>query len=487
MNVPAGFDTGFSFFYSAVNSPGSVSVYSGLDAGGTLLTTLVLPLTPNNGAPDPSGNFSPLVPIGVTFAGTAMSVDFGGSANQIVFDEITLGSAIAGGGPGPVAPPAAPPIVEELLLVDYSAVISTIHSAIPMALAQRELALAGIETSLRDVNGRLFRLRAGLTDPAGPQGDAPDKEIISIDSRGAKDAKDYKGEPGPRLRAFKVFASGDYGNTDRDSIDSTPGFRQDVYAATAGVEINLSRNFTIGMGGTVLDSNGYIGSTIGKADLQGFSISPYASFHTRSFYLDALYSYGQFEHTIHRDTIFGRTAHADPDSSNHSVQLNAGYNLHVAGFITGPFASLDYTKGELGGYTERDAGRFNTRVNSQNYDSLKSRLGWQASYPVRAGFAILTPQVRASWIHEFADDNEAVTAGLVESPFLLVNASGVRPVGGFAAKKDTRGPGQDALSVGTGLHISLGESFAVLADYEIHLAQSDNLQQFASLRGSVSF
>jgi hypothetical protein len=107
MNVAAGFDTGFSFFYSAINSPGSVTVYDGLNGTGNVLTTLNLPLTPNTGAPDPTGNFSPLLPFGVTFAGTAHSASFAGTANQIVFDDITLGSATPGD-QGPVVPlPAA--------------------------------------------------------------------------------------------------------------------------------------------------------------------------------------------------------------------------------------------------------------------------------------------------------------------------------------------------------------------------------------------
>lgn len=96
LNAPNGFDTGFSFFYSAINDPGTVNVYDGLNATGNLLATINLPLTPFDGAPDPSGNFSPLVPIGVSFLGTARSVDFGGAANQIVFDDITFGSATPG-------------------------------------------------------------------------------------------------------------------------------------------------------------------------------------------------------------------------------------------------------------------------------------------------------------------------------------------------------------------------------------------------------
>jgi len=93
MNVSNGFDTGFSFFYSAIGDPGFITVYDGLNSTGNVLATLGLPTTPSNGAPDPTGEFSPFFPIGVSFTGTARSVDFGGNANFIGFDNITLSSA----------------------------------------------------------------------------------------------------------------------------------------------------------------------------------------------------------------------------------------------------------------------------------------------------------------------------------------------------------------------------------------------------------
>lgn len=98
LNVANGFDTGFSFFYSAINNPGFVRVYDGLNATGNLLATVNLSVTPSNGAPDPNGQFSPFLPIGVSFSGIARSVDFGGTVNQIAFDNITFGSATPGGG-----------------------------------------------------------------------------------------------------------------------------------------------------------------------------------------------------------------------------------------------------------------------------------------------------------------------------------------------------------------------------------------------------
>ncbi len=105
MNVAAGFTTGFSFFYTAAVQDGTVTVYDGLDGAGSLLATLSMPVaaTPQNGCGggDPSGSFSCWAPVGVTFAGTAKSVVFAGAADQIAFDDITLGSATPGGGAVP--------------------------------------------------------------------------------------------------------------------------------------------------------------------------------------------------------------------------------------------------------------------------------------------------------------------------------------------------------------------------------------------------
>ena len=91
MNVPGGFDTGFSFFYSAAVYPGSVTVYDGLNGTGNVLATLNLPVTPQ--LPGSTYTYSNWQPVGVNFAGIAKSVNFSGTANYIGFDDITLGSA----------------------------------------------------------------------------------------------------------------------------------------------------------------------------------------------------------------------------------------------------------------------------------------------------------------------------------------------------------------------------------------------------------
>lgn len=99
MNVAAGFDTGFSFYYSANADDTFVKVWSGQNGTGDLLATINLSRNYNNDGctGDPGGAYCHWDAIGVLFNGIAHSVDFGGTANFVAFDNVTLGSDIPGG------------------------------------------------------------------------------------------------------------------------------------------------------------------------------------------------------------------------------------------------------------------------------------------------------------------------------------------------------------------------------------------------------
>ncbi|WP_211197863.1 PEP-CTERM sorting domain-containing protein [Permianibacter fluminis] len=105
MNVLDGFTTGFSFFYASYFNA-SVQVWSGLDGTGDLLAEIFLAENLSGGcAGDPNGNYCNWTDIGVLFDGVAHSVNFGGSANYVIFDDITLGSGCAGRDCNPVPEP----------------------------------------------------------------------------------------------------------------------------------------------------------------------------------------------------------------------------------------------------------------------------------------------------------------------------------------------------------------------------------------------
>lgn len=100
LTYAAGFDTGFSFFYSAPFTPAKINVYSGSNGAGTLLASLNLPTTNDglvSGCAGFNANYCPFIASGVGFTGIAKSIGFVGT-NQSVFDDITFGSSTAGGG-----------------------------------------------------------------------------------------------------------------------------------------------------------------------------------------------------------------------------------------------------------------------------------------------------------------------------------------------------------------------------------------------------
>jgi hypothetical protein len=103
LNVAAGFDTGFSFFYSS-STAASVTVWDDVGATGNLLGRLDLTAQGfDNCTGDPTGSFCNWTAVGVLFSGTAKSIDFGGTANQTGFDDITFGTDKPGEVPEPAS------------------------------------------------------------------------------------------------------------------------------------------------------------------------------------------------------------------------------------------------------------------------------------------------------------------------------------------------------------------------------------------------
>lgn len=107
LNYAPGFDTGFSFFYTS-STAATVNIYDGLNATGSLIASLNLSaqFNANSCNGDPSGSFCNWTAVGASFSGIGKSIDFGGTVNQTGYDDITFGSATAGGGGIAVPEPA---------------------------------------------------------------------------------------------------------------------------------------------------------------------------------------------------------------------------------------------------------------------------------------------------------------------------------------------------------------------------------------------
>ena len=79
------------------------------------------------------------------------------------------------------------------------------------------------------------------------------------------------------------------------------------------------------------------------------------------------------------------------ENRSNALQSNTGYTLRFGQVRTGPLASLEWIHGALEGYRETGGGSAALDFPGQTYDSLVSRLAWQASYTAKTGFAPSPP------------------------------------------------------------------------------------------------
>ena len=375
-----------------------------------------------------------------------------------------------------------------VLPIDFGAVLSLVGSSLPVALVQREALLAIEGVATRDLDGHLFRLRAESSQDTASGGGVAALGTVG----GGRGVAGPSGKEGKSVElrppGWEVFASGDFGLADQEQDRAHAGFGSATLAGTVGVERRLAPGLTLGFAGTWLENRTELSNGLGRLNIDGFALAAYASYVRAPFYADLLYSFGDYEDEVHRNTLFGATARATPHARQHSVQFHTGWNFHLGPVVTGPLAAVGYTHGALDGYAETGAGAQDTRVAAQGYDSLRTELGWQASQRVPVSFGAVTWQLRASWQRENLDGRESVRVGLVDSPLFAVGGNGsLRRIGGLALNGQTAAPGSDFLALGGGLHFAIGERTQILLDYEEDLARAGRSEHLAAVRVSVSF
>ncbi len=124
---------------------------------------------------------------------------------------------------------------------------------------------------------------------------------------------------------------------------------------------------------------------------------------------------------------------------------------------------------QLNGFTETGA-LAPLNVQTKNAESLRTALGFHATYDVKIGRAIFRPEVRAAWQHEFGDTSYSLTssfATLGGRPFTVIGPA----------------TGRDSLLVGAGFSIRWSPRFSTYAYYDGELFRTN----YSSNNVSVGF
>jgi outer membrane autotransporter protein len=133
---------------------------------------------------------------------------------------------------------------------------------------------------------------------------------------------------------------------------------------------------------------------------------------------------------------------------------------------------LDYTRIDVNGFAENDPSQSGMALAfaNQTGESLLMKAGGHLSYALNTRFAVILPEARAHYIHEFKDDQRAVTVHFVDDPSVETSSG---PVSNFVIFTDR--PDRGYFDWAAGVTAQFPYGISAFADYSA-IAGEGNIQ-----------
>ncbi|MDB5478660.1 MAG: hypothetical protein JWM96_1155 [Alphaproteobacteria bacterium] len=222
----------------------------------------------------------------------------------------------------------------------------------------------------------------------------------------ARKSKQAAGCKGPeQVNGWWAKGFGEFG--DQDARTNFTAYDSKTVGAMVGFDAPIARTMhsktRAGLG------LGYAKSTIdGKTfdnntDFDTYQATAYIGHERGLWFAQGNASLGLNDYSGTRHIAFpgiDRTAESDYSGQNYTVFANTGYHLPVKGLTVTPLASLQYTRLNIGDYTESGAGNINLDVESQHYNFVESGLGTEVARDFFYKDVVISPEVHAKWLHQ---------------------------------------------------------------------------------------
>ena len=282
-----------------------------------------------------------------------------------------------------------------------------------------------------------------------------------------------------------LFLNGTYATGNQDATNLEPGFDFDSWGVIGGADYRFTDTHFLGLalGYSWTDSD--VDNNAGNVDADGYGISAYGTYYVDNFYFNAIGTYANKDYNITRNlnyTVAGVPAgsgittvnqkfEADPDSNEYSFSVGGGYDFNVRKFTLSPYLRLDYLSIKIDAYKEKLATPnaapgfgLALQVEEQTINSFTSNLGGQIYRDFGAGKSVLTPYLRAEWVHEFDNDARNITAGFINVPVGTAGNTIIIP---------TDDPDRNFFNFGLGLSATLPRGIMAFADWQTILGLSN--------------
>lgn len=231
---------------------------------------------------------------------------------------------------------------------------------------------------------------------------------------------------------------------------------------TLGTDYRFTSNLIAGLMVGVNASRANLDDAGSKVKMDGINIGAYGTYYNSGFFVDGQLGCGLGRYDNTRRIVFpglDRTAASDPRDELFTAYGGAGYDFRLGNWVMTPAMSLQYAWLTVDGYTEAGADSLNLRVDRQTTRSLQANAGGKVSYDWETNIVRVTPSIRASYVHEFSNDDQAVTAQLAQVgiPFSIRTAS----------------PQRDFVLAGGGVAGDLKNGMFLYLNYDAQIGQSD--------------
>jgi outer membrane lipase/esterase len=325
---------------------------------------------------------------------------------------------------------------------------------------------------------------AGLSEALGAVGSATGYSGPSLGdflgSQGGGGAGDTDSGSGIGSR-LGFFINGSLRRGTHDTTDEETGFDFRSNGVTAGADYRLTDHLVLGAAfGHSSGTTGFFDEN-GRLDSRDNSGSLYGTYYDEAFYTDFIATYGHISYDASRTNSFSINPAVAPIPDNcsddgicsidtsgstgakrYAFAMNVGYSFHDRAWVFGPDAALNYSRINVGSMTESDSDGSGMALQyaDQTGESLVLKAGGHVSYAIGTPIAVILPEARIHYVHEFKDDQREVDARFLEDP-TIGTPNG--PVGNFFVLTDP--PDRNYLDWAAGVSAQFPYGIVAFIDY----------------------
>jgi outer membrane lipase/esterase len=344
---------------------------------------------------------------------------------------------------------------------------------------------AGLDMGLPAGSG-LGQLFAALEDATGYKGPAGS---AAAEGGGSGDPSSIGAST--RL-GFFVNGTLRRGSQDTTTFETPFDFRQNNI--TAGADYRLTDRIVLGLALGHSDGTTDFTDGTGRLDARSNLASLYGTFYNESFYVDVIGTYAHISYDAARTTEFSINPNTSDVPTNCSggectvdttgstgarqfaVSGNIGYSFNQGAFTWGPDIAIDYTHINVNGFTENDPDQtgLGLTYGQDTGESLLAKAGGHLSYAIKMPFGVILPEARAHYVHEFKNDQRALSVHFSADPDANTPSG---PVSNFVVFTDP--PDRSYFDWAAGVSAQFAFGISAFVDYNAISSSDQRVHEFA--------